>query len=71
MAGVAFWVNQALGLSGEAKIDKRHPGIEAMYGWVLEQYADGRTTSLAEAEMLSAARRFLPERFQIGTGVKF
>lgn len=63
MAGVAFWVNQQLGLSGGARLDKRHPGIQAMYGWVLEQYAGGRTTSLSEAEMLGAAHRFLPLQF--------
>ncbi len=60
VAGVAFWVNQQL---GHNRLDKRHPGIQAMYGWVLEQYADGRTTSLSEDEMLQAARRFLPEHF--------
>jgi isopropylmalate/homocitrate/citramalate synthase len=63
VAGVAFWVNQALGLSGEVRLDKRHPGLLAMYGWVQEQYASGRTTSLAEMEMLTAARHFLPEHF--------
>ncbi|HET7559352.1 MAG TPA: 2-isopropylmalate synthase [Limnochordia bacterium] len=60
-AGVAFWVNRALGLKGEARLDKRHPGIAAMTEWVREQYAGGRTTSLSEAEMAAAAARFLPE----------
>lgn len=63
VAGVAFWVNRHLGLDGDQRLDKRHDGITKMYEWVLEQYADGRTTSLSESEMIGAARRFLPEYF--------
>ncbi|PYI50705.1 2-isopropylmalate synthase [Paenibacillus flagellatus] len=62
-AGVAHWVNRRLGLAGDARIDKRHPGIAAMYDWVVAQYEDGRTTSLSDDELLGAARRHLPEWF--------
>lgn len=70
VAGVAFWVNQHLGLAAGARVDKRDPGIQAMYEWVVAQYQDGRTTALAEQEMLEAARRFLPSHFgqAISTG---
>ncbi len=65
-AGVAFWVNRMLGLNGEARIDKRHEGVMAMTQWVQKQYEDGRTTSLSETEMLTAAERYLPEFFGNG-----
>lgn len=63
VAGVAFWVNQNLGLSGEQRLDKHTPGMQEFYQWVVDQYQDGRTTSLAEEEMLGAARRYLPGYF--------
>lgn len=62
-AGVAFWVNRYMELHGEHRVDKRHPGIRAMTEWVRLQYADGRTTSLSEGEMLVAARKHLPDLF--------
>lgn len=61
-AGVAFWLNRVLNLRS-GRIDKRHPGVAVMAQWVQDQYRDGRTTSLSEEEMMSAARRFLPEYF--------
>jgi isopropylmalate/homocitrate/citramalate synthase len=62
-AGVAHWVNRQLGLVGEERVDKRSPGVQAMYGWVVCQYEDGRTTSLSDEELTVAARQFLPELF--------
>lgn len=62
-AGIAFWVNQFLALSGERKVDKRHPGVEAIYAWVQDEYNTGRTTSLSTEEMLEQARRHLPDYF--------
>lgn len=62
-AGVAHWVNRQLGLTGDDRIDKRHPGVQAMYAWVQAQYGDGRMTSLSDEELLAAARVHLPERF--------
>lgn len=62
-AGVAFWVNSYLRLHGDERVDKRHPGVSAMTEWVREQYADGRSTSLSEEEMVAAARRYLPDLF--------
>lgn len=65
-AGVAFWVNSRLKLSGEQRIDKRHDGIGRMTEWVAEQYKDGRTTSLSDTELLQAAKACLPEYFAAG-----
>ncbi|MCS7458797.1 hypothetical protein N0M98_01480 [Paenibacillus doosanensis] len=63
-AGVAFWVNKQLKLTGEQRIDKKHEAIQKMTAWVAEQYKDGRTTSLSDTELLEAARQWLPEHFQ-------
>lgn len=60
VAGVAFWVDQQL--QGQ-RVDKRHPGILRMYQWVEEQYANRRTTSISQEEMLQLAREYLPEYF--------
>lgn len=63
VAGVAYWVNAKLGLKGNARLDKRHPGIQALARWVKQQYEGGRTTSLSDEEMTAAARAHLPEFF--------
>ncbi len=62
-AGIAHWVNSHLNLSGDAIIDKRHPGIVKMYKAVMEQYENGRITSMSNKEMEGLARKFLPELF--------
>ncbi|WP_282941208.1 hypothetical protein [Paenibacillus sp. RC67] len=62
-AGVAFWVNKQLGLEGEQRLDKKNESIQSMTMWVMEQYKDGRTTSLSDKELLEAAKRFLPDLF--------
>ena len=62
-AGIAHWVNSHLNLTGDAVIDKRHPGIVKMYKAVMEQYENGRITSMSNKEMEGLARKFLPELF--------
>ncbi len=62
-AGIAHWVNAHLGLTGEAMIDKRHPGIVKMYKQVMKQYEHGRITSMSKEEMEALARKYLPELF--------
>jgi isopropylmalate/homocitrate/citramalate synthase len=63
IAGIAHWVNSHLGLGADRKIDKRHPGLAKMNKWVLEQYEQGRTTSMSHDELLEKARKYLPEYF--------
>ncbi|MDF2662508.1 MAG: pyruvate carboxyltransferase [Paenibacillus sp.] len=65
-AGVAHWVNRYLGLTGSERVDKRHPGVKALYEWVVRQYENGRTTSLSDGELAGAAQLHLPERFLAG-----
>ena len=63
MAGVAFWVNQQLDLEGDARLDKRHPGIEAMHAAILREYDAGRASTMTQDELLALARRHLPDHF--------
>ena len=63
LAGIAHWVNTHLTLTGEQRVDKRHPGIAKIYKWVMDQYAAGRVTSISHGEIERQARRHLPEYF--------
>jgi isopropylmalate/homocitrate/citramalate synthase len=64
IAGIAHWVNSHLGLDEDKKIDKRHPGLVKMNKWVLEQYEEGRTTSISHEELQEKAKKFLSEYFE-------
>jgi citrate (Re)-synthase len=61
IAGIAMWVNGHYGLSGEKAVDKRHPGIAKIHKWVMEQYAQGRTTNISRDEMAEKVKKYLPE----------
>jgi isopropylmalate/homocitrate/citramalate synthase len=63
VAGIAHWVNSHLGLDEGMKIDKRHPGLAKIHKWVMEQYEQGRTTSISHGELLEKAKKYLPEYF--------
>ena len=63
IAGIAHWVNSHLELDADKKIDKRHPGLAKIHKWVMEQYEEGRTTSISHDELLEKAKKYLPEYF--------
>ncbi|MEW6335368.1 MAG: histone-lysine N-methyltransferase, partial [Thermodesulfobacteriota bacterium] len=65
-AGIAFWINAQLGLTGEKAIDKRHPGVSRINKWIAEQYDGGRMTSISNEEMEKRVRKYLPELFMSG-----
>jgi len=62
-AGIAYWINSHLGLTGEKAIDKRHPGVSKIHRWVMEQYESGRVTSISHDEMERRVRKYIPELF--------
>ncbi len=67
VAGIAHWLNEyASEYCGQRvePISKRHPGVRRIYDWTMEQYAQGRTTSISPAEMIAQAKRHLPEIFE-------
>ena len=63
-AGLAHWFNQRLSLSGDALIDKKHPGIMRMYKQILKEYESGRITNMSSRELEKMARHYLPQCFQ-------
>lgn len=62
-AGVAYWINHALGLEGDQMVQKTHPAVGKIYERINAVYEKGRTTSFSNKEMLSLTRRFMPELF--------
>jgi len=62
-AGIAFWINSRLGLTGENVVDKKHPGVSKIHKWIADQYEDGRVTSISHEEMDRMVRKYLPELF--------
>ncbi len=51
LAGLAYWLNEHYGLTGEKEIRKDAPIVQEMKKWVDGLYADGRTTSLSKKEL--------------------
>jgi isopropylmalate/homocitrate/citramalate synthase len=63
LAGIAFWIDNYLGLNGDKKVSKQHLGIAKIEQWVTDQYKAGRTTSISTDEMISQTKQNLPEFF--------
>ncbi|HAW50641.1 TPA: histone-lysine N-methyltransferase [bacterium] len=64
LSGIAHWINNYLSLSGESRIDKRHPGIVNINKWIEDEYKKGRQTSISNEEMLEQVKLHLPEVFE-------
>lgn len=67
MAGIAQWINEnvpAVVTGDREPVSKRHPGIRRIYDWVMEQYAQGRTTGISPEELNAQAKHFLPSLFE-------
>jgi citrate (Re)-synthase len=62
-AGIAYWINNHLGLVGDNTVDKRHPGISRIHKWITEEYDSGRVTSISNEELEKRVRKYLPELF--------
>ncbi len=62
-AGVAYWINQNLKLTGDKVISKQHPAVGLIYDEIMKTYEKGRNTSFSSKEMEAFARHFLPELF--------
>ncbi|MCF8054489.1 MAG: histone-lysine N-methyltransferase [Deltaproteobacteria bacterium] len=62
-AGIAFWINTTLGIEGDKKVDKKHPGLAKIHKWITSEYEDGRLTSISNDEMDRMVHKYLPELF--------
>lgn len=50
-AGIAAWINTYYMLAGSDRVDKRDHGVAKIKKWVDQEYAEGRTTVIGDAEM--------------------
>ncbi len=66
MAGIASWLNDYIrNMPGEhEEVTKRHPGVRRIYEWVMEEYAQGRTSSISSDEMIAQAKHHIPRLFE-------
>jgi len=62
-AGIVHWINSRLELTGERAVDKNHPGVGKIYKRIMEQYEEGRCTSISNEEMERWTRKYLSEYF--------
>lgn len=60
-AGIAYWLNQRLNLTGEAMIHKNSPEAAILKDWVDHQYDNGRVTFISKEELEDAMRELTPE----------
>lgn len=51
LAGIAYWINENYGLSGEEAIDKKDPLVVSLKEWIDKLYEDGRVASLSTSEI--------------------
>lgn len=66
IAGIARWLNDYASTKAgpdAGSISKRHPGVRRIYAWVMDQYAQGRTTGISPDEMIAQAKRYIPSLF--------
>lgn len=59
LAGILLWIRSKIGRG--ANLTKNHPGIVKIDEWIKAQYAEGRTTSISDPEMLQQVRQNLAE----------
>lgn len=63
LAGVAYWINQHYGLSGEEQLGKQDDLIIALKRWVDAQYEDGRQTAITDHELEQKVEELAPGKF--------
>ena len=51
LAGIASWINENYGLEGDQAVDKKSPLVVSLKEWIDAEYADGRQTTLSNAEL--------------------
>ena len=63
-AGVAYWINHNLQLTGTSKeVTKKHPAVGKIYDDIMHAYENGRTTHISFEEMEKLVQRYMPEFF--------
>jgi isopropylmalate/homocitrate/citramalate synthase len=61
LAGIAHWINTYFKLKGDDQIQKSHPMIADIKGWVGREYENGRITVLTDDEIIEQIERVCKE----------
>jgi isopropylmalate/homocitrate/citramalate synthase len=67
LAGIARWINENIPMILDGKrepVTKRHPGIKHINNWVMQEYEQGRTTSISPDELIAQTKHFVPSLFE-------
>ncbi|WP_304509098.1 2-isopropylmalate synthase [Anaerotignum sp.] len=64
-AGIAYWLNQYLGLKGEDMIQKNSPEATTLLNWVDGLYEDGRVTFISKEELIEAMKTLTPHLYAL------
>ena len=64
LAGIAYWINQYYGLTGEEEITKTDPLIARLKAWIDEEYEQGRQTVISHKELEEKIEEYAPGRFE-------
>ncbi|KXL52744.1 2-isopropylmalate synthase [Anaerotignum neopropionicum] len=64
-AGIAYWLNQYLGLKDEKIIHKNSPEATILLNWVDSLYEDGRVTFISKEELIEAMKTLTPHLFAL------
>ncbi|MDR1166099.1 MAG: histone-lysine N-methyltransferase [Deltaproteobacteria bacterium] len=62
-AGLAYWLNQRLHLTGGREVDKKDPAVLKMSRDVQKEYEGGRLTNMSNRELERLASRHMPKVF--------
>ena len=60
-AGIAYWINSYLKLSGQDRIDEEHEAVVKIKQWLDAQADAGRFGEVPADEMLEQMRKYLPQ----------
>lgn len=61
LAGIAAWINSYYSLPDSMKLDKRDSRIRKIKEEIDAEYADGRTTVMADLELETLVKTYIPE----------
>ena len=63
LAGIAYWINQNYGLTGDRALSKRDPLVAQLKAWVDAQYEAERQTVMSQKELEEKIALLAPGRF--------
>jgi isopropylmalate/homocitrate/citramalate synthase len=65
LAGLAAWINNYFILKGDNAIDKKDKRLLEIKGWIDNEYENGRTTVISDAEMEYIVGKYIPQLLKL------